>query len=759
MIVLADTPVRRKIVLKRADNFMKKYILLICVLFLFLIGCGRAESLPEESEPADVPVFAGETWDTGITPAYMPQLGSFLIVEDMLYFVDKGDGDCAKIYRVSLHDLQSPQEAELFLKQESGNIEAMAAGKDEAGADCLAVLGQDGAGARFLALYGLDGGEQWRQRWDEDASAEGRGQAVLRLAQDEKGHYYALGSERIWLLDEKGHWQGEIVCPGKNYLDLCADGRGQVYATCQNDRGETVLYRVDYQKRKLWEETSVSCDGSMWIGGEDTLLMQGDGSVMMYSPGRGDAAELFRILQVHLRQEDVQTMKILPEGGMLVVSWEPLNREAPVTVTRVYETQGELQPKTTITLLLPQALLQADQGAKGGIFGKIVEEFNSSGEEYEVVLEGVELGEGADLYAAVNTRLLAKESADLIYLLDYQDIERYMAKGYLEDLTPYLEESERLSQDDYLEPVLRCYRIGDALYDIPVSFSVYTLAGKASELGEAPGWTVDEFLGWLENHPDVLAKEGLSRSHILTYCLMGGMDAYLDRESRQGRFEGEDFQSLLQRIRKIERDDAGHWDDWSELVKGGEKPVLDLMNISDFLYCGEMEYQYGEALVYKGFPTEDGAPCYFYDDSAIAILSRSANKEGAYAFWEYYLTHRVMTLSESSYFTNRDALEKSMEYASDQYRADRDSGEGHLSAAKSEGLEEGVDWYPAMTQQQRDKQLAMMEHVRPDTLENMTIRNMILEEAQYYFEGDKSLEETCGVIQSRVQLYLDETGR
>ena len=106
-----------------------------------------------------------------------------------------------------------------------------------------------------------------------------------------------------------------------------------------------------------------------------------------------------------------------------------------------------------------------------------------------------------------------------------------------------------------------------------------------------------------------------------------------------------------------------------------------------------------------------------------------------------------------------NALEKSMEYASDQYRADRDSGEGYLSAAKSEGLEEGVDWYPAMTQQQRDKQLALMEYVRPDTVENMSIRNMILEEAQYYFEGDKSLEETCGVIQSRVQLYLDETGR
>ena len=88
-----------------------------------------------------------------------------------------------------------------------------------------------------------------------------------------------------------------------------------------------------------------------------------------------------------------------------------------------------------------------------------------------------------------------------------------------------------------------------------------------------------------------------------------------------------------------------------------------------------------------------------------------------------------------------------------------DGADGRAVASKSEGLEEGYDWYPMMTQQQRDKQLAMMEHVRADTLENVTIRNIILEEAQLYFQGDKSLEETCRVIQSRVQLYLDETGQ
>jgi len=744
---------------------MKKRILMICAIFFLLPGCGRAESRREEAPPEDVPVYAAEAWDTGITPEYVPQARSFLIAGDEIYFVDRTDGFSRKIYRVSLRRTQSQNPAELFLQQEYGNIEAMAAGVDEAGESNLAILGQDEAGERFLASYGTDGRELWRQEWEEGSSSDGRSQAVIRLAQDGEGYYYAMGSERIWLFDKKGHYRGEIVCPGRSCLDLCADGQGQVYVTYQDSQGKRiVLAQVDYQSRKLSEEVDIPFGGYMWAGRDNTLLMCGDRYLNVYSPVRRDTTEMLDMPRYHLAWNEMQAMKILPGGDVLVVSWETLNRDAPVTVTRLYETDEEpleKTPKKTITLLLPQAVLELDHMAKGGLVGELAAEFNLLSEEYEVVLEGIDMEGGADIYAAVNTRLLAQESADLIYLVDYQDIERYMGKGYLEDLTPYLERSAKLSQDKYLDSVLRCYRAGDALYSIPVGFSINTLAGKASELGETPGWTVDEFLDWLECHPDVLSKEGLTRSNILSYCLRGGMDAYLDVERRQGRFEGEAFRRLLQRICDLELDDREHWDDWAELVTGGEKPILDCLDVYGFLCCGNTEYEYGEAVVYKGYPTRDGLPCYFYDGAGIAILSRSTDKEGAYAFWEYYLTHRAM--AEDAYYTDLEALEKSMEYASDRYAADVvvEGGpvEGRRMASRSEGLEEGFDWYPAMTSRQRDKQLAMMEHVRMDTLENMTIRNIVLEEAQLYFLGDKSLEETCKVIQSRMQLYLDETGQ
>ena len=113
-------------------------------------------------------------------------------------------------------------------------------------------------------------------------------------------------------------------------------------------------------------------------------------------------------------------------------------------------------------------------------------------------------------------------------------------------------------------------------------------------------------------------------------------------------------------------------------------------------------------------------------------------------------------MGEDSFYTNLEALEKSMETASDLYIVDVEE-EGRYTAYKSRGLDDWCDWYPAMTLEQRDKQVSLLEYVRADPLENQTIRNIILEEAQCYFAGDKSLEDTCEIIQSRVQTYLDET--
>ena len=51
----------------------------------------------------------------------------------------------------------------------------------------------------------------------------------------------------------------------------------------------------------------------------------------------------------------------------------------------------------------------------------------------------------------------------------------------------------------------------------------------------------------------------------------------------------------------------------------------------------------------------------------------------------------------------------------------------------------------------------MLEDARPLPIRTAPLLDIIAEEAEYYFDGTKSIEEVTAVIQNRVQLYMDET--
>ena len=55
-----------------------------------------------------------------------------------------------------------------------------------------------------------------------------------------------------------------------------------------------------------------------------------------------------------------------------------------------------------------------------------------------------------------------------------------------------------------------------------------------------------------------------------------------------------------------------------------------------------------------------------------------------------------------------------------------------------------------------EKIISMLAQASPDTAQFRQIRNIVLEEADGFFSGNRDVNATCDVIQNRVQLYLDE---
>ena len=50
----------------------------------------------------------------------------------------------------------------------------------------------------------------------------------------------------------------------------------------------------------------------------------------------------------------------------------------------------------------------------------------------------------------------------------------------------------------------------------------------------------------------------------------------------------------------------------------------------------------------------------------------------------------------------------------------------------------------------------ILDEAGSDNMWLKQIRSIIQEEAQYFFQNQKTVEETAQIIQNRVQLYLDE---
>ena len=61
-----------------------------------------------------------------------------------------------------------------------------------------------------------------------------------------------------------------------------------------------------------------------------------------------------------------------------------------------------------------------------------------------------------------------------------------------------------------------------------------------------------------------------------------------------------------------------------------------------------------------------------------------------------------------------------------------------------------------MTQEQIDKAVHFIEGLHNPAFEDEVIMNIIYEEAESFFQGQKSAEDVAGLIQNRVQLCLHE---
>ena len=156
--------------------------------------------------------------------------------------------------------------------------------------------------------------------------------------------------------------------------------------------------------------------------------------------------------------------------------------------------------------------------------------------------------------------------------------------------------------------------------------------------------------------------------------------------------------------------------------------------------------------------------CWLYTGGAwvlggLAITAACKNVDAAWSFVRNWLTEDYQTKDYMYEFpTNRHAFETMAERAMTQeYTEDPETGE-QIPVMDTYWFEDGEVQVGPLTQEEYDAFMRLYESCNSIYSYDEAILNIIKEEIEPFFDGQKTAEETARLIQNRVSLYVAEQG-
>jgi ABC-type glycerol-3-phosphate transport system substrate-binding protein len=346
------------------------------------------------------------------------------------------------------------------------------------------------------------------------------------------------------------------------------------------------------------------------------------------------------------------------------------------------------------------------------------------------------------------------------------NIPQLAAKGAFEDLSTWLDKSSSLSKSDFYENIIDSATYNDCLVYIPRTFNIQTLSGKTSVVGEKRGWSIDDIIALSKEYPDAQLMEYGTKSSMLYYMMAYNQDSFIDYTTGKCSFDSDGFKKILEFVASFPDEY-----DWSD---DGDSTPTKLSNGQILLYSdyiSELEdlqlapALFGEDVTFIGYPTVDGSVgCMLNTNGGYAMLSKAQNKEGAWAFIEYYL-NRDDTMFSWGFPSKKADMQALIDDALDiEYLTDENGQlvldeDGNPISTESHGGMGWDDWeyeYRDVTQEEVDLFLELVAEASPASDTDDQIMSIITEETESYFAGQKSVDDVASVIQSRIQLYINE---
>ena len=387
---------------------------------------------------------------------------------------------------------------------------------------------------------------------------------------------------------------------------------------------------------------------------------------------------------------------------------------------------------------------------------KMIFEFNKTSKDYRAEIYDYYGGDwsGEEEYQnaikEMNMDILSGNTPDIIYGGTYAlDFPLLAKKGLFVDLYTLMENDPEYNKEFFFENLMEGIEINGELSFMFTSFSVEALMGRKSLLGDRIGFTIDEFNEFTESLPSNMRAMPIREYESVLYnSLYGSVGQFVDESTSTVNFDSPEFKNLLMFCKQygMSPDDMDYdvWVDEYELFRNGELALMSgyISSISGFNY----DYQLaGESVAYVGYPSDINSAPIGYSYSYFAISNQSKHQDEAWELIKLMLGEEQQDAILARY--NLPVRKSSFEKGIQKAMTPPDPN----AALPRYYYEE-----PLLTEEGAKTLRTVVESIHRMAMYDESIMDIIREETQAFFAGEKDIDLTVRIIQDKVKTLINE---
>ena len=390
--------------------------------------------------------------------------------------------------------------------------------------------------------------------------------------------------------------------------------------------------------------------------------------------------------------------------------------------------------------------------------------FNESNDEYVIKIVDYSSLITEDDYDAGNTQfnldIVSGNTPDIMFFSGSESLDSYINKGLFLDLVPYIDKDPELSQDSFVQGPFNAFKTGDKAYRVVPAFSVNTVITKKSYLRGAKSITIQDAKDMIDANgiKYVYAFGIASRPNILDSGLYACAENFVDWENKTCNFNSDGFKEFLSFVKEFpdELSDSV-WDDYKDTCYLTGDSLFEIGYLNNFrAYRRFTDVDFGEDVELIGFPNSMNENCsVFLAQNELCVSSKTKYPDACWEFLRRLYSDDFQNKELYQFPMKLSSFDKMAEDSKDKFfEYDSDGNKIYINDTYYIGDQEITP--KPLTDEDIQYVKDFIDSVSHTYSLNQNIYNIITEEAAAYFSGQKSVDEVADIIQSRVNIFVNE---